>query len=92
MHWITIEKDHKIIEFILYEQWKSNKDICHIRQIAILPDEQRKVYGAGIIKSILTFDNNIKKIITDTKRIGVKQLIFIRETDLKPMRHLAIVS
>ena len=54
MHWITIEKDHKIIGFILYEQWKNNKDIWHIRQMAILPDEQRKGYGIDLIKSIFT--------------------------------------
>ena len=83
MHWITIEKDHKIIGFIMYEQWKSNKDIWHIRQMAILPDEQHKGYGTGLIKSIFTFDNNIKKIIVDTRRTNVKAINFYKKNNFE---------
>ena len=83
MHWITIEKDHEIIGFIMYEQWKNNKDIWHIRQMAILPDEQRKGYGTGLIKSIFTFDNNIKKIIVDTRRTNVKAINFYKKNNFE---------
>ncbi len=79
MHWITIEKDHKIIGFIMYEQWKNNKDIWHIRQMAVTPDEQRKGYGTSLIKSIFTFHNNIKKIIVDTRRTNVNAIYFYKK-------------
>ncbi|MEM6338861.1 MAG: GNAT family N-acetyltransferase, partial [Pseudomonadota bacterium] len=83
MHWITMEKDHKMIGFIVYEQWKNNKDIWHIRQMAILPDEQRKGYGTVLIKSIFTFDNNIKKIIVDTRRTNVKAINFYKKNNFE---------
>ena len=83
MQWITIEKDLKIIGFILYEQWKNTKEIWRISQMIILLDKQCKGCGTSLIKTIFIFDHNIKKNIVSTKHTNVKAIDFHKRDDFK---------
>lgn len=83
VNWIAVEKNNTIIGFILYEQWKNDINTWHIRLIAILPSEQRKGYGAALIKSIHNLHKNIEKIILDTRRTNSKAIAFYKKNSFK---------
>ena len=83
MNWITIEKNSKIIGFVMFEQWKNKADTWHIRQMAVIPAEQRKGYGTRLIKSILKLRKNIKKIIVDTRYTNIKAIDSYKKNGFK---------
>lgn len=70
IRWIDILKDETIIGFAVFEQNAKDPRAWHIRQMAILPDEQRHGYGRKLVDSIKEIEN-VTKTTADTRILNL---------------------
>ncbi|MBI2707584.1 MAG: GNAT family N-acetyltransferase [Proteobacteria bacterium] len=84
-HWINLTKDGQGIGFAIFEQWGHQSATWHIRQMAILPDEQRHGYGKALAFSILGVQPEITKLIADTRKANPKGRPFFKTVGFKEL-------
>jgi ribosomal protein S18 acetylase RimI-like enzyme len=78
IHWIEIIKNEELIGFALFEQWKEDPSEWHIRQVAILYEEQHRGYGRSLVWSIKQLEKDVSKLVADTRRLNLKARDFFR--------------
>jgi len=83
MHWINITKNGSVIGFALFEEWKGTPQTWHLRQLAILPSEQRHHYGKSLVWSINYLKKDISMIIADTRKLNPKGRPFFKTLGFK---------
>lgn len=70
VNFIDVFKGEKLIGFAIVEQWNNEIKTLHIRQMAILPNEQRHGYGSALIEALKKLPGvQIDRIIADTRKM-----------------------
>jgi GNAT superfamily N-acetyltransferase len=81
---VDILKDDKLIGLAFVEQWGEEKETLHIRQMAILADEQRHGYGSALIEALKKQpDWPVNKMIADTRKLNKKGRSFFGKVGFK---------
>ena len=77
---VHVIKGEKLIGVAIIEQWNDEGETLHLREMAILPEEQRHGYGAALIDALKNLpEMPVNKIIADTRILNYKARQFYKK-------------
>ncbi len=81
---VDILKDDKVIGLAIVEEWGGEKETLHIRQMAILPEEQRHGYGSALIDALKKQPEwPVNRMVADTRKLNKKGRSFFGKIGFK---------